>query len=140
MNKSVYPCLWFDGKAREAAEYYTGIFSDSKLVSENPMVVIFEIKGNRFMCLNGGPKFQFNEALSLVVECENQAEIDHYWNSFTKEGQESRCGWCKDKYGVSWQIIPADLGKWMNDPQRATRVGKALLRMNKLIISDLQKA
>lgn len=140
MSESIFPCLWFDGKAKEAAEYYCSIFKNSRITSENPMVVTFEINGTKFMGLNGGPHFTFNEAVSFVVNCETQEEIDHYWDSLTKEGQESQCGWLKDKYGVSWQIVPSVLSKLMSDPYKSERVVKAFMPMKKLIIKTLLEA
>ena len=275
---SIYPCLWFDNNAREAAGFYTGIFEDAAVMADTPMVVTLRILGNKFMLLNGGPQykinpsvsffvvcrtdeetngkwarlteggtvmmpldkypwserygwctdkygvnwqlmtssnmgedrifpalmftgensgkageairfytslfpgssvktlhrylpgegdvegyikhgqfylgeklfvamdssgphaFRFSEGVSFVVECETQEELDHYWNSLTKDGSESRCGWCKDKFGVSWQVIPAALGTWMNDPERTSRVVPVLLQMNKLDIAILKKA
>src|SRR5688572_22002271 len=111
MKNPIYPCLWFEGNAHEAANYYLSIFKDSKIIEENPMVVMLEINQRKFMLLNGGPYDKPTDANSYVIECETQAEIDHYWNSFTKEGKESMCGWCKDKYGFSWQVIPHNLGQ-----------------------------
>lgn len=279
MKNSIYPCLWFDGKAKEAAEFYCSVFKNSRITADTPMVVTFEISGNQFMGLNGGPQFtpnpsisffvvcdtsgeteeaweqlseggsvlmpldkyewsekygwvqdrfgvswqlsygkledvgqkitpslmftreyagkaeeaihfytslfrdssvegilkysakegdvegyvkhaqfrlndqvfmamdssishafSFNEGISLVVTCETQEEIDHFWNSFTEEGEESRCGWLKDKYGVWWQIIPAALGELMSDPEKGGRVGQALMQMKKLDIAILQQA
>lgn len=138
MNKQIYPCLWFDGKAKEAADFYCTVFKNSKILSENPMVVMFEINDTKFMALNGGPQFQFNESVSFVINCETQEEIDHYWNSFTTNGgQESMCGWCKDKYGVSWQIVPTILGKLMNDPAKSQEVIQAFLKMKKFDIATL---
>lgn len=140
MQKEIYPCLWFDGKAQEAAEYYCGIFKTAKITSSNPMVTIFELNGNKFMGLNGGPQFTFNESVSFVVECDTQEEIDHYWNSLTKEGSESMCGWLKDKYGVSWQIVPSILGKLMSDQEKAPRVIQAFMKMKKFEIDKLLNA
>jgi predicted 3-demethylubiquinone-9 3-methyltransferase (glyoxalase superfamily) len=137
----MYPCLWFDGNAKEAATFYCSVFKDSKILSENPMVVMFELNGQKFMGLNGGPMFTFNEAVSYVVECANQEEIDHYWNNLTADGgQESMCGWLKDKYGFSWQIVPAILGKLMSDPEKGQRVMQALMKMKKLDIATLTNA
>lgn len=137
----MYPCLWFDGKAKEAATFYCSVFKDSKILSENPMVVMFELNGQKFMGLNGGPMFTFNEAVSYVVECANQEEIDHYWTSLTADGgEESMCGWLKDKYGFSWQIVPAVLGKLMSDPEKGQRVMQALMKMKKLDLATLTNA
>lgn len=140
MSHPIHPCLWFDGQARAAADFYCSIFPNSKILQENPMVVTFELNGRKFMGLNGGPKYKFTEAVSLVVECDTQEEIDHYWNRLLDGGEDSRCGWLKDRFGVSWQIIPKKLGEWMSDPERAKRVGPVLLKMVKLEIAALEKA
>jgi predicted 3-demethylubiquinone-9 3-methyltransferase (glyoxalase superfamily) len=141
MSNPIYPCLWFDGKAKEAAEFYCSVFKNSKILIDTPMVVQFELNGSRFMGLNGGPSFKFNEAVSLVVNCENQQEIDYYWEKLTAEGgQESMCGWLKDKYGLSWQIIPENMGKLMTDPERAQRIMPVLMQMKKLDIRKLEEA
>ena len=141
MQKGIYPCLWFDGQAKQAADYYCSIFKDAKILSENPMVVMVLINGSKFMCLNGGNNFKFNEAVSFVVECDTQAEIDHHWNNLIKDGgAESMCGWCKDKYGVSWQIVPSMLGELMSDPSRSQRVVQAFLKMKKFDIETLKNA
>ncbi len=140
MAKPIYACLWFNGQAREAAEFYGSIFKDSKILADTPMVVTFEINGTKFMGLNGGPHFKFNEAVSFVVDCETQEEIDHYWNRLTEGGQESNCGWLKDKFGVSWQIVPTILAKLMSDPTRAARVTKAFMHMKKMDIEKLKEA
>ncbi len=139
MSKEIYPCLWFDGKAKEAADFYCSVFKDSKIISENPVVVMFELNGNKFMALNGGPHFNFTEATSFVVNCDNQEEIDYYWEKLTDEGEEGMCGWLKDKYGLSWQIVPSMLGKMMNDPQRGQNVIKAFLQMKKFDIKTLEE-
>ncbi|MEP7129346.1 MAG: VOC family protein [Chitinophagales bacterium] len=141
MSKPIVTCLWFNGQAKAAAEFYCSVFKDSKITAENPMVVAFEINGSKFMGLNGGPEFQFNEAVSFVVNCDTQEEIDYYWNTFTAEGEEeSMCGWLKDKFGVSWQIVPADMAELMSDPSRAQRVTQAFMQMNKLDIEKLRQA
>jgi len=141
MNKEIFPCLWFDGNAKEAADFYCTIFKDSKITQENPMVVIFELNGNKFMGLNGGPQFKFDEAISFVVNCDTQDKIDYYWNKLTANGgQESRCGWLKDKFGVSWQIIPATIGMLMSDPERGQRVMQEVLKMKKIDLARLEKA
>ena len=140
MANQIYPCLWLDNKAKEAADYYCSIFKNSKITSENPVVVMFELNGKKFMALNGGPMFKFTEAVSFVVDCETQEEIDHYWNSLSKEGSEGQCGWLKDKYGVSWQIVPTILSKLMSDPEKSGRVMQAFLKMKKFDIEKLKSA
>jgi predicted 3-demethylubiquinone-9 3-methyltransferase (glyoxalase superfamily) len=141
MTNSIYPCLWFDGQSKAAADFYCSVFPNSKIISQNPMVVIFELNGKKFMALNGGPQFKFNEAVSFVVNCDNQDEIDHYWNKLTADGgEESNCGWLKDKYGVSWQIVPTILGKLMSDPERSQRVINAFMKMKKFDIKKLEEA
>lgn len=140
MSKQLYPCLWFKGQAKEAADFYCGIFKSSEIIAENPMVVRFKLNGTDFMALNGRANFNFNEAVSFVIECETQEEIDHYWSKLTEGGSESMCGWLKDKYGVSWQVVPAILGKLMSDPQRSPRVFDAFMKMRKFNIEELERA
>jgi predicted 3-demethylubiquinone-9 3-methyltransferase (glyoxalase superfamily) len=141
MNKHMYPCLWFDGQARAAADFYCTIFPASKVISDSGMVVNFELNGQPFMGLNGGDMFRFNEAVSFVIPCKDQEEIDHYWNSLTADGgQESQCGWCKDKFGLSWQVVPTILGELMSDPERGRRVSQAFMKMRKFNIQALQDA
>lgn len=139
MTREIYPCLWFNTEAQEAAQYYCEIFENSKILSSNTIVTMFEVNGKTFMALNGGPNFTFNESVSFVVNCKDQQEIDHYWNSLTANGgQESMCGWCKDKYGVSWQIVPEVLGSLMNDKEKGPRVMQAFLKMKKFDIATLE--
>lgn len=140
MTEDIFPCMWFDGQAKEAAEFYCGIFKNSKILAENPMVVNFELNGKKFMGLNGGPMFKFNEAVSFVVTCADQAEIDYYWAKLTENGQESMCGWLKDQFGVSWQIVPSILGSLMSDPNKAPNVMKAFMSMQKFDIEGLMNA
>ena len=140
MKNEIYPCLWFDGQAKAAAEFYCSVFKNSKILSESAMVVMFELNGKKFMGLNGGPHFKFTEAVSLVVNCDSQEEIDYYWQVLTEGGEESMCGWLKDKYGLSWQIVPAEIGKLLNDQSRGDRVVKALMSMKKLDINALANA
>lgn len=140
MAKQIYPCLWFDGKAKAAAEFYCSVFKNSKIHTDTPMVVMFELNGAMFMGLNGGPQFKFDEAVSFVVNCDTQDEIDYYWEKLTDGGEESMCGWLKDKYGLSWQIIPANLGKIMSDPTKAERVMKEIMGMRKLDMEKLLNA
>jgi len=136
----MYPCLWFDGKAKAAADYYCSIFKNSKIISENLIVVQFELNGNRFMALNGGPKYKFTPATSFVIECETQEEIDFYWDKLGKGGRYDQCGWLDDKFGVSWQIVPDVLQQLMNDPLKAPRVIDAFMKMTKFNIEALVNA
>lgn len=140
MTNTIFPCLWFDGQAKESAEFYCNIFTNSKITADTPMVVTFELNGSKFMALNGGPNFKFNEAVSFVVNCETQDEIDYYWNKLTDEGEESMCGWLKDKFGISWQIVPSILSKLMMDPEKAPRVMQAFMKMKKMDINTLLNA
>lgn len=140
MINEISLCLWFDGQAKEAAEFYCSVFENSKIISENPMMVIFELNGRKLMGLNGGPQFKFNEAVSLFISCENQAEIDFYWARLTEGGEEGMCGWLKDKFGLSWQIVPSILGILMSDPEKSTRVVQAFLQMKKINIQILLNA
>lgn len=137
MKNPIYPCLWFDGQAKEAAEYYCSIFKNSNILEESPVVVSFEINGNKFMALNGGSKNKFNESISFVVECVNQEEIDYYWSKLSDGGEESYCGWLKDKFGISWQIIPAILSDLMKDSEKAERIFKFMSNIRKFHIDDL---
>ena len=120
--------------------FYCSIFKNSKITSDNPMVTMFEINGTQFMALNGGPRFNFTEAVSFVMNCDTQEEIDRYWNKLTEGGEESMCGWLKDKYGISWQIVPSVLGKLMSDPKKRNRVIDAFLKMKKFDIQTLLDA
>jgi predicted 3-demethylubiquinone-9 3-methyltransferase (glyoxalase superfamily) len=139
MNQ-LYPCLWFDGKAKEAAVYYCSIFKNSRITAENPIVVNFELNGHRFMGLNGGPKFKFSPATSFVIECETQEEIDYYWEKLGEGGRYDQCGWLDDKFGVSWQVVPTVLHKLMADPNKAPRVVEAFMKMSKFDIQSLLDA
>jgi len=153
--KHIHPCLWFDDQAEEAANFYVSIFKNSKITSLSRygeagprpkgtvMVATFELDGEKFMALNGGPQFKFSEAISLVVKCETQHEVDHFWEKLTAGGgQKSRCGWLKDKFGLSWQIVPTALEELMSkgDAASSNRVMQALLQMDKLDIQGLRKA
>ena len=143
MVNQLYPCLWFDGKAKEAAEFYCSVFKNSKITVDTPMVVNFEINGQKFMGLNGGPMFNFTEAVSFVIDCADQQEVDYYWNTLIADGgQESMCGWLKDKYGLSWQIVPVALGQLMSsgDQKKGGAMMQALMKMKKLDIAVLQAA
>lgn len=140
MKNQIYPCLWFNGQAKEAADFYCSIFDDATITSENPMVTIFNLRGTKFMALNGGPAYKFTPATSFVIECETQAEIDHYWEKLGADGRYDKCGWLADKFGVSWQIVPTVLGKLMADPERAPRVIEAFMKMTKFDIAQLENA
>lgn len=152
--QKITPFLWFDGKAEEAANFYVSIFKNAKIVSVSrwgeggpapkgsAMSATIEIDGQRFIAFNGGPMFKFTEAISLFVNANTQEEIDHLWEKLSEGGQKSRCGWLKDKYGVSWQIIPPMLGEMLQDknPAKSKRVMEAMLQMNKIDIAALEKA
>jgi predicted 3-demethylubiquinone-9 3-methyltransferase (glyoxalase superfamily) len=158
--KKITPCLWFDSNAEEAANFYTSIFKNSKIgkisrygkegyeIHGKPagtvLTVEFELNGQTFTALNGGPVFKFNEAISFQVNCESQSELDYYWDKLSQGGDEKaqQCGWLKDKYGVSWQIVPVVLAEMMQDKnaEKSERVMKALLQMKKLDIKTLEQA
>lgn len=141
MTSLIYPCLWFDNQSKEAAEFYCGIFPNSKIIFESPMVVQWEVNGQRFMGLNGGPQFKHSEATSFVIECKDQQEIDYYWNNLIADGgQESMCGWCKDKFGVSWQVVPAILGTLMRDAEKSKKVFEVVMTMRKLDLKTILNA
>jgi len=140
--------LTYNNQAEEAANFYTSLFKDSKVESvmragDAVMGVSFQLAGQHYNALNGGPSFNFSEGISLYVNCETQAEVDELWNKLTADGgEESKCGWLRDKFGVSWQIIPSALVELMGDkdPEKANRVVQAMLKMQKIIVADLQKA
>ncbi len=160
IKSRIAPCLWFDGKAEEAAKFYTAIFSNSKIVAisrygeagqeahgQKPgsvMTVSFELEGQTFTALNGGPVFQFSPAISFQVTCDSQAEVDHYWGKLSDGGEDKyqQCGWLQDRFGVSWQVVPRVLPDLlMNpDPAKSERAMKAMLKMKKLDIAELQRA
>jgi predicted 3-demethylubiquinone-9 3-methyltransferase (glyoxalase superfamily) len=150
--------LWFDDQAEEAAKFYTSIFKNSKILATTPypkaaeevsgkkagsvMTVEFELDGDRFLALNGGPEFKFNESISFMVECEDQAEIDYYWDKLTEGGEESVCGWLKDRFGLSWQITPKALNDMMKDPdqEKVEAVTATFMKMKKLEVEPLRRA
>jgi predicted 3-demethylubiquinone-9 3-methyltransferase (glyoxalase superfamily) len=152
-KQKITPFLWFDDQAEEAVKFYTSIFKNSKTLhisrygdsgpgpKGSVMTISFELDGQQYTALNGGPHFKFTEAISMVVNCETQEEIDHFWNRLAEGGQEVQCGWLKDRYGLSWQIVPTMLGELMSgDAGRSKRVMQALMQMKKLEIAGLQKA
>ena len=148
------PMLWFDTEAEQAAEFYTSVFPNSKIVevthygSAGPrreglvMTVAFELDGQEFVALNGGPDFSFSEAISFIVNCETQEEVDTYWETLSEGGEEGPCGWLKDKFGVSWQVTPTALTRLLSDPdtQKAQRAMGAMLEMRKIDIETLERA
>ncbi len=140
MTNQIYPCLWFDGQAKAAATHYCSIFKNSKITSENALVVNFELNGKKFMGLNGGPHYKFSPATSFVIDCETQEEINFYWEKLGEGGAYNQCGWLDDKFGVSWQIVPTILAKLMNHPEKAPRVVKAFMQMKKFDIEKLLNA
>ena len=154
ITQRITPCLWFDGQAEEAANFYVSIFRNSKITAisrygdagpgpkGSVMVVGFELDGQAFTGLNGGPMFKFNEAISMVVNCETQEEVDHYWERLLEGGEPSQCGWLKDRFGLSWQIVPTALVDMVQDKDaaRSQRVMAAMLDMRKLDIAGLKQA
>ena len=159
-SPKIVPCLWFDTQAEEAARFYTGIFKNSKIgtiaryseaghevhgrAAGTVMTVEFELDGQKFTALNGGPHFKFNEAISFQIMCQDQKEVDHYWNKLSQGGDPSaqQCGWLKDKFGLSWQVVPTPLLEMLTDPDRekADRTMEAMLQMKKLDIAELERA
>jgi predicted 3-demethylubiquinone-9 3-methyltransferase (glyoxalase superfamily) len=147
-RQKITPCLWFDGKAEEAANFYISVFPDSSVTGVTPgpngtaLVVSFRLAGLELTALNGGPHFQFNEAISLSIDCQSQDEIDALWERLSEGGSKGQCGWVKDRYGLSWQVVPSILPKLLSDPDRARagRVMEALMGMTKLDIQTLQGA
>ena len=152
--QKITPFLWFNNQAEEAAKFYVSIFKNSKILSISrygeagpgpkggAMTVVFQLDGEEFIALNGGPTFKFTEAISFVVNCETQQEVDEFWEKLSEGGEESRCGWLKDKHGLSWQIVPTILVKLLQDkdPVKAKRVMEAMLQMNKIDIKKLKQA
>ena len=152
--QKISPCLWFDSNAEEAMKFYMSIFKNSKLIETayygegaplpagTLLTATFQIEGQTFMVLNGGPMFKFTEAISFSIDVQSQDELDYYWDKLLEGGIKQQCGWLKDKYGLSWQIVPSILGKLMGDkdPVKAGRVMQAMLKMEKIIIKDLERA
>jgi predicted 3-demethylubiquinone-9 3-methyltransferase (glyoxalase superfamily) len=138
--QKITPFLWFNNEAAEAAAFYTSVFPNSRIVQSNPMVTQFELEGLQVAALNGGPMFKLSEAFSFVINCDTQEEIDYYWNALTKDGEASRCGWLKDKFGLSWQVVPSILGSLLSDPEKAPRVTQAFMQMTKFEIDKLLNA
>lgn len=151
--QKITPFLWFDHQAEEAVKFYTSIFKHSKIVTivrygeagpgpkGTVMLATFQLDGQEFVALNGGPHFKFTEAISFVINCKTQEEVDHFWEKLSDGGEESRCGWLKDKYGVSWQVVPSVLGEMLRDrdAERSKRVMQAMLKMDKIDIKTLKQ-
>ncbi|MCW3010688.1 MAG: hypothetical protein JWO90_1092 [Solirubrobacterales bacterium] len=154
MRPTIVPNLWFDTEAEEAAAYYCGLFEDSRILNVTHyneagpraagmvLTVEFTLLGQRYLAINGGPEFPFTEAVSFMVECETQDEVDAYWETLTVEGQEGPCGWCKDKFGLSWQIVPKGMDDLLSDddPERARRAMEVMFTMKKLDAAALRRA
>jgi predicted 3-demethylubiquinone-9 3-methyltransferase (glyoxalase superfamily) len=152
--QKIIPFLWFDNQAEEAVNFYVSLFKNSKILnisrygeggpgpSGTVMSASFQLAGQEFNALNGGPMYKFTEAVSFYVNCETQQEIDYLWGNLTEGGEEGRCGWLKDRFGLSWQIIPPVLGEMLGDkdPEKSRRVMEAMLKMNKIVIQDLKRA
>ena len=153
-SQKITPFLWFDNNAEEAMKFYTSIFKNSKVGSVvrygeagpgpkgTVMTGTFQLEGQEFIVLNGGPLFKFTEAISFVVDCQSQEEVDHFWDKLSEGGEKSRCGWLKDKFGLSWQIVPSILSQLLGDkdPEKAKRVMNAMMKMDKIVVKDLQNA
>ena len=154
MQQKTTPCLWFDTQGEEAANFYVSVFENSKILhvarygeagprpAGTVMTVSFSLDGQEFVALNGGPEFTFNEAISFQIDCADQAEVDHFWTTLSEGGEEGPCGWLKDRYGVSWQVVPRALNELLSDPDegRAQRAMAAMLGMRKIDIAELHKA
>lgn len=146
-EQKITPFLWFDGRLEEAIDFYTSIFNNVKIINSRKMgdqlfTATFQLEGQEFMGLNGGPMFQFTEAVSFFIKCKTQDEVDNFWDKLSEGGSKSRCGWLKDKFGLSWQVVPDSLGKLLSnpDPAKAKRTMDAMMKMGKLIIKDLENA
>ncbi len=154
MRQKIIPNLWFDIDAAEAVEFYTSVFKDSRIINVTHyteagpreagmvMTVEFELEGQRLIGINGGPQFKFDEAVSFMIECEGQEEVDYFWEKLSEGGEESQCGWLKDRYGLSWQVVPTGMEELFADPDkgRAERAMKAMLGMRKIDLAALRKA
>lgn len=156
---NVTPSLWFNTNAKEAMDYYTSVFPNSKIINADTypdesldehfkgmsgkiINGVFELDGQRFICLDGGPTFQFNEAVSFTIDCKDQEEVDYYWEKLSHTPEAEQCGWCKDKFGISWQIVPKQLGELMNgdDAEGVKRTTMAMMKMHKLNVAELEAA
>jgi predicted 3-demethylubiquinone-9 3-methyltransferase (glyoxalase superfamily) len=142
VSPKITPFLWYDTQALEAAKFYCSIFKNSKILDESPLVVTFELEGQKIMALNGGPQFKLNESFSFFIECDSQQEVDEFWEKLSADAIKSQCGWVQDKFGLWWQVIPSILMKLVGDPdkKKAQRVMDAMLKMTKIEIKLLQQA
>lgn len=140
MNVTLHPCLWVDSNALAVAEFYCSLFPNSQIISTNPIATLFKLNDQRMMCLNGNAQSTFNESISMVITCDTQEEIDHFWNKFSEGGTEGRCGWITDKFGFSWQVVPSILGSLMSDPVKAPKTMYAFMQMKKFDIEALVTA
>jgi predicted 3-demethylubiquinone-9 3-methyltransferase (glyoxalase superfamily) len=154
VRQKITPCLWFDFNAEEAVNHYLGIFPNSRILEvayygdavpelkDKVLMILFELEGQQFQALNGGPQFRFNEAISLSVNCKDQQEVDRLWNALSAGGSTSQCSWLKDKFGLSWQIVPQRMMELLNDPDKdkAARAMRAMMQMTKLDIAKLEQA
>jgi len=138
----ISPFLWFEGNMQEAVNFYASVFEDARIVSMNPAMATFELLGQRFLALNAHPHHKFNDAISFFIDCGSQDEVDYYWEKLSAGGGEQQCGWLKDRFGLSWQVIPSALGRYLMDKDRdkANRVMQAMLKMKKIVIADLDAA
>ena len=140
---SITPFIWLDNNVPEAVAFYTSVFPNAKVETVSDFMATFELEGQRFHALNGGPTYKFNEAVSFFISVESQEEVDYFWNRLTADGgRQVKCGWLKDKFGLSWQVIPTALSRYLSDPDRkkADRVMQAMMKMEKIVIADLDKA
>ena len=141
--QKITPYLWFDNRAQEAAEFYCSVFKNARIISSSYALVEFELEGMNFIGINGGPQFKFTEAVSFFILCEDQEEVNYFWDHLTSGGgQESMCGWCRDKFGLSWQVVPLRLIEIMKsgDPEKTGKATDAMLKMRKIDIAELEKA
>ncbi len=139
----ITPYLWYDNQAREAAAFYCTLFENSRILSDSDMIVEFELEGIQFIALNGGPQYKFTEAISFFVLCEDQAKVDYFWQAITTDGgEEGKCGWCKDKFGLSWQIVPMRFMEMMKTgrPEQTQKVLAVMMPMKKMIVEEFEKA
>ncbi len=142
-SSKIIPCIWFETQAQEAASFYCSIFENSSVLSSSDMVVEFELAGTKFMAMNGRQEDTFNHSISFFITCKDQSEVDHFWDAFTSDGgSEGQCGWCKDRFGLSWQVIPSRFMEMMStgSQDQVGRVMQAMMPMKKMVVADFEKA